>query len=126
MGKLKAKMIRRIFLVFILSVLHCFIGYGHKSISLGLAYGFADDEWMNIPLINISGMFRTGPKGYFITENHMITVDGEVGVIFSAGGRSIIRNVSLDYSLWIPFGPDQDSFVAVPFLGLTVPIGRKK
>ncbi|MGV8138189.1 MAG: hypothetical protein AB2L20_23515 [Mangrovibacterium sp.] len=101
-------------------------GSRDKNVSLGLAYGFADDEWMNIPVINISGMFRTGPKGYFITENHMITSDGEVGVIFSAGGRSMIRNVSLDYSLWIPFGPDQDSFVAVPFLGLTVPIGRKK
>jgi hypothetical protein len=101
-------------------------GSRDQNVSLGLAYGFADDEWMNIPVINISGMFRTGPKGYFITENHMITSDGEVGVTLSAGGRSIIRNVSLDYSLWIPFGPDQDSFVAIPFLGLTVPIGREK
>jgi hypothetical protein len=101
-------------------------GSRDKNISLGLAYGFADDEWMNIPVINISGMVRTGPKGYFITENHLITADGETAVMISAGGRSIIRNVGLDYSLWVPVGPGMDSFVAVPFLGITVPIGRKK
>ncbi|MGV8092246.1 MAG: hypothetical protein AB2L24_10325 [Mangrovibacterium sp.] len=55
-------------------------------------------------------MVRTGPKGYFITENHLITADEETAVMISAGGRSIIRNVGLDYSLWVPVGPGIDSF----------------
>jgi hypothetical protein len=70
-------------------------------------------------------MLRIGPKDYFITENYVISIDEETGVLISAGGRSIIRNVGLDYSLWIPIGFEIENFIAVPFLGVTVPIGRK-
>ncbi len=51
-------------------------GSRDKNFSIGLAYGFAGDEWLNTPVINVSGMVRTGPKGYFITENYAITVEG--------------------------------------------------
>jgi hypothetical protein len=101
-------------------------GSRDKNISFGLAYGFAGGQWLKVPVINISSMIRTGPKGYFITENYAISFEGEVVVLISAGGRSIIRNVGLDYSLWIPIGAELDTFVAIPFLGITVPIGKKK
>ena len=101
------------------------IGSRDKNVSFGMAYGFADGDWLNVPVINVSGMLRTGPRGYFITENYVITAEGETVVLLSAGGRSIIRNVGLDYSLWIPLGFEMDTFVAIPFLGITVPIGRK-
>jgi hypothetical protein len=100
-------------------------GSRDKNISCGLAYGFYQDQWLKIPVINISSMLRIGPKGYFITENYVISIDEETGVLISAGGRSIIRNVGLDYSLWIPIGFEIENFIAVPFLGVTVPIGRK-
>ncbi len=101
------------------------IGSRDKNVSFGMAYGFADGDWLNVPVINVSSMLRTGPRGYFITENYVITAEGETVVLLSAGGRSIIRNVGLDYSLWIPLGFEMDTFVAIPFLGITVPIGRK-
>ncbi|MCX6255222.1 MAG: hypothetical protein NTV31_12190 [Bacteroidia bacterium] len=101
-------------------------GSRDKNLSLGLAYGFADGEWLKIPVFNVSFMIRTGPKGYFVSENYVITFDGEAVVLISAGGRSIIRNIGLDYSLWIPLGAVMDNFVAIPFLGVTIPIGRKK
>ena len=101
------------------------IGSRDKNFSLGIAYGFAGGDWLNVPVINVSSMIRTGPRGYFITENYVITAEGETVVLLSAGGRSIIRNVGLDYSLWIPLGFEMDTFVAIPFLGITVPIGRK-
>jgi len=101
------------------------IGSRDKNVSFGMAYGFADGDWLNVPVINVSSMIRTGPRGYFITENYVITAEGETVVLLSAGGRSIIRNVGLDYSLWIPLGFEMDTFVAIPFLGITVPIGRK-
>lgn len=97
-------------------------GSRDKNFSAGLAYGFYGDEWADIPVFNFSGMIRTGPRGYFITENYLLTADGEAGVMLSAGGRSILRNVGLDYSLWIPVVPEMDSFVAFPFLGITIPI----
>jgi len=101
------------------------IGSRDKNVSFGMAYVFADGDWLNVPVINVSSMLRTGPRGYFITENYVITAEGETVVLLSAGGRSIIRNVGLDYSLWIPLGFEMDTFVAIPFLGITVPIGRK-
>jgi len=102
------------------------LGTHDKNISFGLAYGFAGEQWLKVPVINISSMIRTGPKGYFITENYAVSFDGEMVILISAGGRSIIRNIGLDYSLWIPIGSEIDTFVAIPFLGITVPIGKKK
>ncbi|MBN1789390.1 MAG: hypothetical protein JW830_02760 [Bacteroidales bacterium] len=101
-------------------------GSRDRNISLGMAYGFSQDQWMQRPLWNISSMIRTGPKGYLITENYIISGSDATVVIVSLGGRTMIRSVGLDYSLWLPFSGEMDSFVAIPFLGITVPIGRKK
>lgn len=101
------------------------LGSRDKNMSLGLAYGFAGGEWLNIPITNVSCLIRTGPKGYFISENYVIPFDGEVVVLASLGGRSIIRNIGLDYSLWIPITGHMDTFIAIPFLGITIPIGKK-
>jgi hypothetical protein len=101
-------------------------GSRDKNISLGLAYGFAGGDWLKVPVINASCLIRTGPKWYFISENYFITIEGETIALISLGGRSIMRNISLDYSLWIPVGMDIESFIAVPFLGVTIPMNRKK
>ncbi len=101
-------------------------GSRDRNISVGLAYGFAQDDWLKVPVINISSMIRTGPKGYFITENYIISAEGETVAVLSLGGRSIIRNIGLDYSFWIPVGADMDTFIAFPFLGITIPLGSRK
>ncbi|OFY62662.1 MAG: hypothetical protein A2V64_05800 [Bacteroidetes bacterium RBG_13_43_22] len=116
-------------------------GSRDRNFSLGFAYGFAEDSWMNRPIINLSTMLRAGPKGYFISENYIIPYEqkswdfGYMGdyqvkkksaVVISLGGRSIIRNVGLDYSLWIPINAGIESFLAIPFLGVTIPIGKKE
>ncbi len=100
------------------------LGSRDKNLSFGMAYGFYGDEWADVPVVNLSGMVRTGPRGYFISENYIIPVEGETVVILSLGGRSILRNVGLDYSLWIPIAPDMGTFVALPFLGITIPINK--
>lgn len=106
-------------------------GSRDRNFSLGFAYGFAQDNWMKRPVINFSAMIRTGPKGYFITENYLIPYENDFAntkkyaAFLSLGGRSIIRNIGLDYSLWIPIDSDMDSFIAIPFLGISVPFGKK-
>ena len=100
-------------------------GTRDQNISLGLAYGFDQGEWMNVPVFNFSGMIRYSPKSYFITEDYVISAGGDMIFLLSVGGRSIIRNIGIDYSLWIPCGSGSE-FVAIPFLGVTVPIGKKK
>ncbi len=98
------------------------IGNRDKNVSFGMAYGFVDDNWADIPIFNLSTMIRTGPKGYFISENYIASSGGELGVMLSAGGRTIIRRIGLDYSLWIPIFPEMDQFLALPFLGVTIPL----
>lgn len=101
-------------------------GSKDKNVSLGVAQGFSTNGFADIPVFNISTLNRTGPRGYFISENYLIIAEGEVGVLLSVGGRSIIRNIGLDYSVAIPFVPDMDSFLVLPFLGITVPMGKNR
>jgi hypothetical protein len=102
------------------------VGSRDRNLSFGLAYGFAGDQLMHRPILNVSGMIRVGPRGYLVSENYIFTGGGETFVLVSFGGRTIFRNVGLDYSLWIPFLGDVDRLIAVPFLGITLPIGKKK
>jgi hypothetical protein len=96
-------------------------GSRDKNVSIGMAYGFAGGEWMGKPIINFSTMVRTGPKGYFISENYFLPVDDQFAAVISVGGRTIIRRIGLDYSLWIPFGSDISNLIVLPFLGVSIP-----
>lgn len=100
-------------------------GSKDNNLSVGMGWGFADGQIASNPTININGMIRTGPKGYFITENYFIGTTNNFVVLMSLGGRRIIKNFGLDYGLFLPFGKDIGTFVAVPWLGFTVPFGSK-
>jgi len=101
-------------------------GSRDKNLSFGIGYGYADDDWARYPVINFSAMIRTGPRGYFLTENYYFPGREEDVVLLSLGGRQIIKRLGLDYGLYIPFYSDMDTFVAVPWLGITVPFKNKK
>lgn len=100
-------------------------GSKDKNLNVGLGWGFAGGEMARNPTVNISGMIRTGAKGYFITENYFIGTPDIFVLITMLGGRSIIRRVGLDYGIVIPISSDMDGFVAAPWLGLTIPFGEK-
>lgn len=99
------------------------LGSPDKNISFAMGWGYAGSEWANSPLINVGVMLRAGPKGYFISENYFIPLGGSSAVILSAGGRSIIRNVGLDYGLFVPLADGE--ILGIPFLGVTIPFGKK-
>lgn len=100
------------------------IGPPDKNFTLGIGWGYAGTDWADSPIITLSGMVRTGPKGYLMTENFIIDVGEDSPlVLVSAGGRTMIRRTGIDYGLFIPFMPDLDVFVAVPWLGITIPFG---
>lgn len=100
-------------------------GSKDKNLNIGLGWGFAGGEMARNPTVNISGMIRTGAKGYFITENYFIGTPETFVLITMLGGRSIIRRVGLDYGIVIPISPEMDGFVAAPWLGFTIPFGEK-
>ncbi|MCK5692824.1 MAG: hypothetical protein KAI08_08245 [Bacteroidales bacterium] len=101
------------------------LGSKDKNVSLGLGYGYAGGDWAKAPMINLNTMIRFGPKGYFISENYFIQTEGTTALILSLGGRHIIQNAGLDYGLIIPFISEMDSFIAFPWLGITIPFGNK-
>ena len=100
-------------------------GTKDKNLSVGLGWGFAGGEISQNPTVNISGIIRTGAKGYLITENYLIGTPDNFLVLMSFGGRRIIKNVGLDFGAFIPIGADVGSFLAIPWLGLSIPFGTK-
>lgn len=100
-------------------------GSKDKNLNVGLGWGYADGEIASNPTVNISFMIRTGAKGYFISENYFIGTPENFIVMASLGGRRIIRHVGLDFGAFVPVGGEVDTFVAIPWLGLTIPFGNK-
>lgn len=101
-------------------------GSQDKNFSLGLGYGFSGGGWANAPTISLSGMIRTGKKGYFMTENYLISTGDASVVLLSLGGRRMWTKLALDFGLVLPVDDEIESFLAVPFLGLSVPFGKKQ
>jgi hypothetical protein len=99
------------------------LGSRDRNASLGVGYGFADGQWSNAPVVTLSGMLRTGKRGYFLTENYVIPTDGETVILLSFGGRRMIRRSAIDFGLIIPMTTG-GSFFAIPLLGVTFPFGR--
>lgn len=97
------------------------IGSEDKNLNIGLGWAFAGGEIASTPTVNISGMIRISPKGYLLTENYFISTPDDFAAIMMLGGRRIIKRAGLDFGLAIPVGADIDSFVGIPWLGITIP-----
>lgn len=100
-------------------------GSRDANVSLGLGYGYAAGEWASQPTITLSGLLRTGNRGYLITENYLLSAGEEKIGLVSLGGRRIIKSAGIDFGLIIPTSADIGSFIAIPFLGLTIPFGQQ-
>lgn len=99
-------------------------GTRDKNYSLGLGYGYADGDWANQPTVSFSALVRTSNRGYFLTENYYIGTGEDPLVLISIGGRRIVKKVGIDFGLFMPFVSGWN-FVAIPWLGLTVPLVPK-
>lgn len=100
------------------------IGSRDANISLGAGYAFAGGTISSSPMLNFNGLIRVGPRGYLISENYLFSNGSKSTLLLSFGARSLIGNIGLDYGLFIPFVPDSE-LIAGPWLGLTIPFGRK-
>ena len=103
------------------------IGPRDRNVTLGIGYGYANGSWASRPTFSLGFISRVGRKGYFISENYLITTGSESVFIGIIGGRSMLGtgNVGLDYGLLVPIIPDTP-FFALPWLGVTVPLGKKR
>jgi hypothetical protein len=98
-------------------------GDRNTNVSLGLGYGYVSGDLADVPTVNLSAMIRTGQRGYLLTENYFIGTADEDAILLSFGGRRLIKNSGLDFGLMLPINTN-GSFIAIPWLGLTIPFGR--
>ncbi len=101
------------------------VGNRNNNVTLGLGYGYAAGQWASTPVITLSGMVRVGPKGYLLTENFYIGVGDEYVAIVMLGGRTVTKKVGIDYGLFSPMSNNIEKFRAYPWLGITIPMGKK-
>lgn len=102
------------------------IGSRDQNVNFGLGYGYAGDSWANSPTLSFSTMLRGSKKFAFVSENYLFdTGDNNVGLL-SAGCRFLGRRIAIDGALVAPVGVGFDTFIAIPWLGLNVPIGAKR
>ncbi len=99
------------------------VGSRDLNLSLGIGGGFSGSGWGKSPVISLGGLARTGARGYLITENYYISMDGETLVLLSAGFRWVIKKAGLDFGLFMPLQEDI-TFIAIPWLGVTIPFGN--
>lgn len=53
-----------------------------------------------------------------------MAISGESGGVISGGARWIIKSAALDFGLFVPIGTGIGTFIALPWLGFTVPFGK--
>jgi len=101
------------------------LGSMDKNITFGLGKGYTEGEFGSGATFNIGTVIRTNQRNYFITETYFFSADSEVVGFTALGGRRLLKNVGFDYGLVIPFGLGIDQFIGIPWLGITMPLGKK-
>ena len=102
-------------------------GSKDKNTTFSFGYGFFDGEWAKNPTVSLSGMYRVGRNGYFITENYLLPGADSPALILSAGGRWVGRRIAIDFALARPFIFNSESlgYIGIPWLSITAPFGGK-
>lgn len=98
-------------------------GNRDRNLSVSLGYGYVGSDISNTPVVNISGLIRTGREFYLLTENYFIPGVDESGII-SAGFRWAPESFALDIGLFRPL-TDAGNLIGIPWLGVTIPFGNK-
>lgn len=100
------------------------VGNRNNNLTLGFGYGYAGGQWASRPLFTLSGMVRVGPRGYLMSENYFIGLGSTNLALLSLGARTIIKKAGIDYGLFFPASSDIGAFIAIPWLGFTLPFGK--
>lgn len=98
------------------------IGDANRNATLGVGYGYGAGEISSTPLINISGIYRTGRNFYLISENYFVPGTDATGLV-SFGLRWAPENFAVDFALLRPV-EDLGPFIGLPWLGVTIPFGQ--
>lgn len=101
---------------------HFTLGSRDRNVTFGMGYGYADGDWGNLPTLSLAASIRTGPRGYFMTENYYLSSGSDGLGLMSFAGRRLFKRTGLDYGAIFPLV--DGAFVVIPWLGLTLPVGQ--
>jgi hypothetical protein len=96
------------------------LGDRDHNVTGGLGYGYAGGTLADKPVVNLSGMTRVSRRFYLLSENYIFPSD-EVNGTASVGIRYAPENFAVDFALVRPLSEDTGSFIALPWLGVTIP-----
>lgn len=103
------------------------IGYGvltlgnyDDNITLGLGYGWNEEEAMDQPIITVSGMLRTSRSFALVSENWFVPENGGTFFILSYGIRFMSEALSVDVAM-LNNADIADGFpLGIPYVSLMV------
>jgi hypothetical protein len=105
-------------------LLYSTLTYGNRdrNLTAGFGYGYAGTEWSDTPLVNLSGIYRTGRTVYLLGEIYF--APGVEGSGFAIGGlRWSPERFAVDFGLARPLS-DAGGIIGVPWLGISIPFGN--
>ena len=106
---------------------HTTFGNEDKNFNIGLGYltyGYTDKGMDKSPAFILGGKFRTGIRSYFQTDNYFFNTNKGITGIISLGGRRMLKKSGIDFGVFIPIGGSVESFIVVPWIGLSIPLGN--
>ena len=103
------------------------VGNAERNGSVGLGWGFANEDIGPAPVINLSYMTRVGRKLGLVTENWIIIPrhSSDAAAVLSGGLRFFGEKMSVDLALLVPTASGI-GFVAIPYVDFVVLFGQKK
>jgi hypothetical protein len=88
-------------------------GTADRSLTIGVGYGFQEDELADKPALMLGGEWRVGRRFALVSENWVIP--GLDGALISYGIRFFGEQLSVDLALWNAIG-ETSIFPGVPYV----------
>jgi hypothetical protein len=101
-------------------------GSRDNNVTFGMGYGYSSGSTAKRPVFNLSALIRTSAKSYFISENYVIPIGNSSLILVGLGARKMANRTGIDFGFFLPFDKSMRTIVAIPWLGITAPLGGRK
>lgn len=103
-------------------------GSRDQHISIGVGYGYFDNQFADNPIITISGQYRFSGGFALITDNYIIPYisddDESSPFVITIGGRLIRKRITWDFGLGFYGDEGRPNVIPLPIIGIRVPFGN--
>jgi hypothetical protein len=100
-------------------------GSRENNVTIGGGQGLTG-QIRNMPVLSLATMNKVGRSTYLITESYVINSrDTNPLCIVSVAGRRVFKRASIDYGGFTPLTRNAGSFIVIPWIGMSVPLGKQ-